>query len=309
MDDNDARVFLVDELGAAPGSIETLRPGEWSRVYAIRRDANDLVVRFSRYREDFEKDQAVARWSSADLPVPPVLDIGEVHGLAYAVTPRVHGGFLEALDSSTLRALLPRLFAALDAARQIDLSAQSGFGLWTAAGGGQRPTWHDELLNVGEGVPPERTAGWRQRLEASPTGAGPFDEAQARMRKLVERCPEDRHLIHDDLLNRNVLVGDARINAVLDWGASKYGDFLYDVASLAFWNPWFPAWAKIDFIAEAARHYHAIGVDVPDLEARVRCYAVNIGMGGMAYAAWKGHERWDHLARIAARTLEFVRAP
>lgn len=307
-DDRAARAFLVERLGATPGSVEPLRPGEWSSVYAIRRGGEDLVVRFSRYPDDFEKDRAVAAWSSADLPVPAVLELGEALGLAYAVTRRVHGEFLEMLDEPRTRAVLPRLLAALDAMRAIDLSATAGFGGWTARGGGVHKTWRDALLSVGESVPPERSAGWRERLAASPIGTGPFDEAYARLRDVVAFCPEDRHLIHDDLLNRNVLVEDKRITAVLDWGSSKYGDFLYDVASLAFWKPWFPAWSNIDVLAQVARHYAEIGLDVPELQARVRCYAVKIGLGGMGYNAWKGQERWEHLARIAARTLEFVRA-
>lgn len=307
VDDPVARTFLVEKVGAAPESIEPLRPGEWSSVYAIRRGGEDLVVRFSRYRDDFEKDRAVAAWSSADLPVPPVLEIGQALGLGYAVSRRVRGEVLETLDEARTRALLPRLFAALDAARAIDLSTTTGFGGWTASGGGLHRTWRDALLTVGESVPPERSAGWRQRLEASPIGTGAFDEAHARMRELVAFCPEERHLIHDDLLNRNVLVDGDRISAVLDWGSSKYGDFLYDIASFVFWTPWFPAWSNVDFLAEAARHYAQIGLEAPYLDERVRCYAVKIGLGGMSYNAWKGRERWEHLARIAARTLEFAR--
>ncbi len=306
--DTATRLFLVETLGADPSSIEPLRPGEWSRVYAIRRGGADLVVRFSRYRDDFEKDRAVAERSSAALPVPPVLELGEALGLAYAVTPRAQGEFLETLDEARLRAVLPSLFVALDAARELDLSATTGFGGWTADGGGIYRTWREALLAPGVAVPPERHAGWRERLEASPTGAAPFNEARARLRELVPLCPEERHLIHDDLLNRNVLVEGARITAVLDWGSSKYGDFLYDVASLVFWRPWFPAWANIDFLAEAARHFASVGLKVPDLDQRVRCYALKIGLGGMGYSAWKGFERWGHLARVATRTLEFARS-
>ena len=308
LDDADARAFLVERLGADPSAIEALRPGEWSRVYAIRRGSEDLVVRFSRWRDDFEKDRAVARWSGVDLPVPEVLEIGEAFGLAYAVSRRVRGEFLEALGEARTRAVLPRLFAVLDAAHALDLSSTTGFGGWTAQGGGQHPSWREALLAPSETVPPERGAGWRERLEASPIGAGPFDEALDRLNTLVVVCPEERHLIHDDLLNRNVLVDGERITAVLDWGSSKYCDFLYDIASLVFWTPWFPAWSNIDFLAEAARHYAEIGVTVPHYEERVRCYAVRIGLGGMSYNAWKGRERWGHLERIAARTLAFARA-
>ena len=304
--DEATRAFLIRELGASFESIEPLQPGEWSSVYAIRRGREELVVRFSRYREDFEKDRAVAAWSSTDLPVPPILEIGEALGRAYAVSPRVKGEFLEALGEMRTRSVLPRLFRALDAARAIDLGATTGFGGWSLQTGGLHPTWRDALLSVGESVPAERGAGWRDRLEASPIGTGPFDQAHGWMRELASFCPEDRHLIHDDLLNRNVLVDGYQVTAVLDWGSSKYGDFLYDIASLVFWAPWFKEWSRIDFLAETKRHYESIHLEVPHIDDRIRCYAVKVGLGGMSYNAWKGRERWDHLVRIAARTLEFV---
>ena len=45
-------------------------------------------------------------------------------------------------------------------------------------------------------------------------------------------CRTTRHVIHGDLLNRNILVDGERINAVLDWGNALYGDHLYDAAWL-----------------------------------------------------------------------------
>lgn len=305
VDDAAAHAFLVAQLGADPNGIEALRPGEWSRVYAIRRGDEELVVRFSRYREDFEKDRTVAAWSSPDLPVPEVLDIGEALGGSYAVTRRVRGHHMDVLDEGHMRGLLPRLFRALDAARRIDLSSASGFGGWDARTGGQHRSWREAVLRIGTTVPPGRGEGWRERLEASPSGAAPFDEALERLRELVDLCPEERHLIHDDLLNRNVLVDGDRITAVLDWGSSKYGDFLWDIALLVYGSAWFPLWSGIDFAAEAARHYAAIGLSVPNYKERLRCYTIAIGLGGMSYNAWK--DRLDHVAWHAARTRGFMR--
>jgi hygromycin-B 4-O-kinase len=150
--------------------------------------------------------------------------------------------------------------------------------------------------------PTDRIHGWRERLAASPTGLGPFDEALEQLRALVEYVPEERHLIHSDLLNYNVLVADDRLTGVLDWGCGMYGDFLYDLAWLVFWAPWYPAWHGIDFRREAARHYASIGLEVPHFEERLRCYLLHIGLGGQAYSAFK--ERWAELDATARRTLE-----
>ncbi len=274
--DPELKKFLVERLKAAPDSIETIRPGEWSRAYAIRRNGEELIVRFSLYRDDFEKDRAAANWSCKKLPIPPVMEIGEAIGFA-------------------------------GAAREIDLSSATGFGLWTVHGGGFYPTWREALRTVGESVPSGPLPNWREGLESSPTGIAPFNEAYELMRDMVTVCPEERHPIHNDLMNRNVFVEGDEITAVLDWGASMFGDFLYDLASLAFWASWFPAWSNIDFVAEAARHYAALGLVVPHFDERVRCYAVNIGVGSMAYDGGKGPERWDHLARVTERTFTFAR--
>ena len=71
----------------------------------------------------------------------------------------------------------------------------------------------------------ERTHGWRERLVASPTGSGPFDDALARLDALIPDGAVERHLIHSDLLNFNVLVEGGRISAVIDWAAQCTGIF------------------------------------------------------------------------------------
>jgi hygromycin-B 4-O-kinase len=204
-----------------------------------------------------------------------------------------------------MREVLPALFAALDAARLVDLSASVGYGAWGADGTAPHPTWQAALLDVASDRPTDRTHGWRERLAASATGLGPFEEAFGRLQDLIDYCPENRHLVHSDLLNYNVLVSGDRIAAVLDWGCSMYGDFLYDLAWLCFWAPWYPAWRAIDFRREAARHYESIGLAVPHFEERLRCYQVHIGLGAQAYTAFRG--RWAQMDATVRRTLEVAK--
>ena len=46
-------------------------------------------------------------------------------------------------------------------------------------------------------------------------------------------------------------------------------------------------WKGIDLAGEARRHYASVGLDMPDFDERLRCYLLHIGLGGIAYAAWR----------------------
>lgn len=305
IDEARAEEFLRRRFGQGESAVSPVVQGEWSRAFAFSRGDREYIVRFSPLVEDFAKDRLAAAYSSPQLPIPRIVEIGEAFGGYYAVSERARGDYLDALDGSAMRAFLPSLFRALDAARLVDLSATRGYGGWGADGTAPQPAWQDALLEVAEDRPTDRINGWRARLAASPTGLGQFEEAFERFRSLLACVPSDRHLIHADLLNHNSLVDADRFTAVFDWGCSMYGDFLYDVAWFSFWSPWYPAWAGIDFAAEAARHYESIGLDVPDFGRRIRCYELHIGLAHFAYHAFKG--RWDMLEDVTRRTLDLAR--
>jgi hygromycin-B 4-O-kinase len=298
----DAEAFLVARFGRDVSEVSPVGHGEWSRAYAFRRGGTKYIVRFSALDEDFHKDRITARYSSRALPIPAIVEIGEIDGGFFAISERASGGFLDDLDEDQMRGMLPVLFAALDAARRVDLAASTGYGSWGAGGNAPHQSWRTALLAIADDQQGERTYGWRERLVASPTGSDPFDAALARLDALIPECAPERHLIHSDLLNDNVLVEDGRISAVIDWGCAMYGDFLYDLAWFAFWAPWYAAWRGIDFRSEATRHYVSIGLTVPRFEERLTCCQIHIGLAAQAYNAFK--ERWDALEETARRTIE-----
>ncbi len=301
----DVEEFLRDLYGNEISQLVPLGKGEWSKAFSFRRAGRDYVIRFGAYLDDFAKDRLAASYAGPALPIPPIIELGETAEGYYAIAERVFGSYIDDADEDQMRRLLPALFASLDAMRAADLSRTSGYGGWGANGSAPFASWRDFLLDVAVDRPMERVGGWRARLAASDVGIAPFDGAYAQLRALAESTPAQRSLIHSDLLHWNVLVDEDRITGVLDWGCGLYGDFLYDLAWLCFWQPWYPAWQRIDFKEAAVWHYADIGLDVPHFEDRLRCCELHIGLSGQAYQAWIGD--WDNLRETARRTLALAR--
>jgi hygromycin-B 4-O-kinase len=301
MTDAEAFRFVARHYGRRAADICPLGAGEWSRAYGFVLDGRDTVIRFGDHVEDFRKDQVMAAYSCAALPIPPVIEIGVAGDGYFAVSQRAPGELLDGLDVAGMRAALPGLLAALDALRDIDVSGTEGYGIWAPDGTGPAASWAQALLAISQET--ARVPGWRAALAASPVGTQPFDQGYARLRELAARLPDQRNVIHGDLVNRNVLVQGSRITAVIDWGNALYGDWLYDAAWLIFWWPWFPQWQGIDITAELERHWEQHGLP-PRLHHRMRACLVHIGLDAMAYNAYRG--RWDDLARTASQLSEFM---
>jgi hygromycin-B 4-O-kinase len=302
--DAEAFRFVAGYYGRRAAEVRALGAGEWSRAYALVLDGREVVIRFGLYADDFRKDQVMAAHSSAALPVPSVLEIGAAGDGYFAVSERAHGGLLDGLDGPGMRAVLPGLLGVLDALRAIDVPAARGYGIWAPKGTGPAPSWAQALLAISDETP--RVPGWRAALAASPVGMAPFDRGYARLRELAQGLPDERHIIHGDLLNRNVLVQDSKITAVIDWGNALYGDWLYDAAWLIYWWPWFPLWRDIDITAELERHWEDNGGLPPGLHQRLRACLLHIGLDAMAYNAYRGPERLDDLTRTASQVAQLL---
>ena len=297
-----ARHFIADRHGDRASRLALLGAGEWSRAYAFMLDGQAAVARFGAYGGDFAKDQVMARFNSPDLPIPAVMELGRTAHGYFVVSARAFGMLLDELDEAGMRAVLPSLLRALDAIRDIDVADSTGYGIWAPDTTGPHPSWQAALLPIADDH--DRIPGWRRALDTSPAAAEAFAKAHARLQSMLAALPGARHIIHGDLLNHNVLVNGSGISGVIDWGNAAYGDWLYDAAWLLYWWPWYPAWRRIDIRAELDQHWKAGGGLPADLESRLRCHQLHIGLDAMTYNAFTG--RLDELARNAEQTMALI---
>jgi aminoglycoside phosphotransferase (APT) family kinase protein len=289
----EAEEFLRDR-GHRAQDLVPLSGGLWSTTYAFRENGREYVVRFHERRDDLEKDRFAARWASPALRVPHIVEIGDLATGAYGISERVRGGQIDELDAEGMRRILPSLFAAMDAMRGADLAGTSGWGLWHGDGNAPFPTWREMLL---------RHSKERDLVASHAVGLHGFDAGTARMRDLLAFGPDRRHLVHDDLLYHNVFADELGV-VLLDWGASIYGDFLYDAALLTFWWPYYEKWRSIDIDALVREHF-ARGV--PHFGERLRLCEMDIGVSHIPFQL--AHRDASNAAWTAKRTIERASAP
>jgi hygromycin-B 4-O-kinase len=301
----EAAGFLAERYAGRARDVAELGGGDWSRAFSFRLDGRDLVARFGQYGEDFARDQQAMALSGPDLPVPRVLETGGAPGGAYAISERCFGEFLEALDAPRWRRLLPALLRGLDALR--DAPALDTGGPAAADGPAAAASWPEQLKAELEDRPGQRVSGWRAALAGSAELDALFSAGERAVCGLLDACPDLRHVLHRDLLNRNVLVAadGSRLTAVFDWGCYSLGDFLYEVAWFTFWAPWHAGLAAIDVRSAVRGHYQAAGLDVPRFDERLRCYELHIGLTHLAYCTFTSDPA-RHLPSIARRTREIL---
>ena len=304
VDRQTAARFLAERYGADAVEITELVGGDWSRAFAFRIGDRDLVVRFGRYGEAYLKDRKAMAFAGPDLPVPAVLEIGEAYGVFYAISERRFGTFLEVLDEPGWRKIMPALLRGLDHLREAEAP---GIGVEWASEEASAPLgWRQWLVESLEDRPGGYVSGWRASLREKPEIEEIFVSGEHDLRALLPACPEIRHVIHRDLINRNVLVASdsSRLEAVFDWGCSIAADFLYEVAWFTFWAPWYPALDVLDIRRIFQEHYRAIGLEVENFDRRLACYEIHIGLEHIAYCEFTG--RKEDQQDVARRTVQVL---
>lgn len=278
-------------FGASATEPRPLAAGAWSQAFELAVDGSPVVLRLGSHGTDFAKDEVAAGFARPELHVPRVVTRGVFDGWHYAMTTRAYGIGFDDLSAVEVRSALPSLLAAVDAIGRVDVTATTGYGIWTPDGTAPHGSWADALLAIGTET--ARVPGWRRALADTDIGLGPIDVGLAAIGALASYLPDDRRMIHGDLLSKNVLTAENAVTAVLDWGNAMYGDSLYDVAWLIYWWRWNPQWRSVDIRAELSKRWQASGSTPSHLYERLHAYLIHIGLDAIAYCTFR--ERWDEV--------------
>ncbi len=294
------RELLAEVFGAPVSALAPVAGGEIAQTFAFQAAGQAYIIRCNAadILISFEKEAFIAQhFAAPGVPIPPLIRCGRCGDLSYAIAQKAPGRPLTRLTPEENDALLPALLDTLAAIHRVDVRDWPGWGSFDGRGSGGAASWPAYLAAVREEADPADFWGhWHDLFADSFLERDVFDRVYAALECRLGFCPTERWLIHGDYGYGNVLAQDGRITAVLDWLAAKYGDFLYDVAWLAFWR------RERDYAALYRQHAAAAGRVIPHYAERLLCYQCYISLDGLRYFA--KFAQADSYAWVRARILE-----
>jgi hygromycin-B 4-O-kinase len=114
------------------------------------------------------------------------------------------------------------------------------------------------------------------------------------MMRLLDGIAVPRSFVHGSFSAYNVLVENGKVSAVLDWQDARFGDPLFDLASMDYW----PTGCSLVDLYE--RYCADLGVRHNDYHPRVTACKYYQALGGMMYYAKVGNQdAYSKVVRIA----------
>jgi hygromycin-B 4-O-kinase len=288
---------LLDQHFHAP--ILDLTPvegGQVARTFSFRVQEQEYIVRFNLDRmmdSNFPKEAYVVRkLAGTGLPLAPLLHVGRLGELHFAISPRLPGKMLEQHTPQEVLALLPQMLDLLEIAHSVDTSETQGYGVFNAQGRGEEASWHASLLKIADEEDERDYFGkWHRLFNETFLERDFFEKLYQRMKELLVFCPQERTLLLSTFTTRNLLAQDGKITAVLDLLDARYGDRVYDIVPMDFW--WPPLGLRDAYLADQQRR----GRELPYYAERLLCYECHHALGGLRFFAANGNEQGYWMTR------------
>lgn len=218
------------------------------------------------------------------IPGREAIGHGTYEGLSYTVVHKERGTKLAYLAPEELGAALACVFDTLRALSSVDMSGTEGYGWFNELGSGPDRTWLAHLAKIQDEEPGMFFGNWHSMFSTTFLERTRFELYFSRMMKLLDNREVPRSLVHGSFSTYNVLVENGRVSAVLDWQDARFGDPLFDLASLDFWPT---SYNLVDLYERYCAH---LGTRHNHYRQRVTGYKYYQALGGMMYFAKIGNQ-------------------
>jgi hygromycin-B 4-O-kinase len=255
-----------------------------SQAFSFQTNEGSFVIRVNIHSTSFHKDKyAFEHFATKEIPIPEIIQIGKLDDVySFAISKKAEGKHINDLTEDEYNITLPDLLRVMDAIHAVDIRNSLGYGKWNLEGNGEFSTWKDFIIAV------NRFPDKENLFETSFLEKETWQRIYSQIEKLSEFCSDEKYLVHGDYGNSNVRSDGMKITGVFDWEHSCYGDPLYDIAWLTFWQK------KPFRIKEIEDYYRAR--NMPHFDERLLCYKLRIGLSSLSFYAYsQQRDKYDSI--------------
>ncbi|CAM4147481.1 aminoglycoside phosphotransferase family protein [Lederbergia lenta] len=299
MNVNEAEKLLSDLYIDSVSNVTAIEMGELSRVFSFTLNNKDFVVHFKNNRESFDKATFIYEaYSSALLPIPKVIKIGNVDNMYYAISEKASGKPISLLeDDPNIDNILNNLAGHFTYMSQISMESNRVFGMISSYNNLEQNSWKETLSNFFDENQDGFHQNWTRLYSESFLEKSLFEEGFEVMIELANFSPATPHLVHGDFHLGNMLSDGQQVTGIVDWEMAMFGDFMFDLAGLHFWSP------QLEFPQRVRNLWAKTGKDIPYFEERLRCHLLFKGIDGLRFFAKKDDQPSYNYMRERVITL------
>lgn len=262
--------------------IQILSGGLVSQTFSFRSGTNRLIFQAGGRKEAYEKERYIGRKYGHILPVRAVNGVyvnGD--GSAYCFSDYIEGCKVFDLSQQERTGIVPSVLDLLERIAAIRAPADSGCGRFDETGAARFGSWREFVSSVYC----DDLYDWRG-FESRGFDIGVVRKCIAVLKNDIDCLDIGQPcLIHGDIGSYNLLAEGARISGAIDWSLALYGDPLYEVANVLFWNE-----DKLQPLVSALKERYLS--DEPN-EKKLRCYMLRIGLEEIHNTAVLGEIGYD----------------
>jgi hygromycin-B 4-O-kinase len=255
--------FVKDKYGIEKENISYINSGEFSSSFLLAPGDKKMVFRVNLDTDlGFRKDNLI-HTAYPNFPTPKIIENGRFESSGfYSLSEMVAGKQLNKLSTEDNISSLPSLFLAMNEIHTAEFS-------------------NSTLLNNDDwkSILRKYTVNGYDKIEGTFFDDKRYKQLLAVFSVQVEMTLPHSYLLHGDFGRTNIFAENGKITGIIDWSEAMRGDFLWDLAWIAFWP------TEIDFVGEYYKFNEGNGrLDLSNFEERISLYTLAIGIHTLLFA-------------------------
>lgn len=271
-------------------NVLSIEMGELSKVFSFNVEDQVYVVHFRKNNESLEKADYMYKTYGDRLPIPPVIQLGQIDELFFCISNKAKGTPISSYSVSEQSIISNDVAKQFTNMSKVKIDSSKGYGLITPSGRPSAKSWEEVIADFFREDQEGFYKDWTKLYKQSFLEESLLQEGYSTMMELVKYSPNIPHLVHGDFHLGNMLSDETQVTGIVDWELAMYGDFMFDVAGLHFWSP------HLDFPQKVRNLWLESGTDIPYFEERLRCHMLFKAIDGLRfYAKQEAKPSYDYM--------------